>query len=59
MPLWSDAPLHLTFEELERDELRRAEAVAPRHEDTVDGTFPRDITHGSNVFQDDDADDEE
>ena len=67
MPLWSDAPLHRTFEELERDELRRAEAIGPRHEDLYDGTFsdrPPGLaaTHrhsSSHLTPIDDADEEE
>ena len=67
MPVLSDAPLHLTFEELERDELRRAEAINPRHEDLFDGAFferspALAVPHrhaSSHLTPIDDADDEE
>jgi hypothetical protein len=44
MPLWFDAPLQQTFEELERDELRRFEATGTRVEDLLDGTCSDDPT---------------
>lgn len=62
MPRRFDVPLYLSFEELERDELRRAEAMGGAIEDLFDGMFADDLRpdlHPAEPPMADDADDEE
>jgi hypothetical protein len=62
MPLHSDRPIYLTFEELEREELRRADAPDGSIEDLFDlpdADLPPGTRHAPVVLISDEADDEE
>ena len=43
MPRHEDQPMYRTFEEFEREELRRAEAVGGSVDDLFDGMFVDDL----------------
>jgi hypothetical protein len=64
MPRHPDRPMYLTFEELEREELRRADALGGRIEDLFDDLLPDahlppGTRHAPVVLISDEADDEE
>lgn len=61
MPRHPDRPMYLTFEEFERDELRRADALGGRIEDLFDDLLPDDLAPGTRKHPAslDEGDDEE
>jgi hypothetical protein len=56
---WDDQRIYKTFEEFEREELRRADGLGGSMDDLIDSMFAEELDFGSKSSRRDDAEDEE
>ena len=59
MPIRNDQPMYRTFEEFEREELRRADSIGSSVDTLFDDMFDEELDFDTRSSRHDDADDEE